>query len=1567
MPWAEDLDDVQQDDDVFHSGDEGREYDEPSLATKTPWTDNLNDEQEDDAVFYSDDEDDGPVTQLQDDSDPDIDADLTHAHGPSTTSEKKRAQNEIFRAYATMKTEQITEKEVKEVIQGTDDENLSIRDILAKQETSAQITNPRDYQTELFQRAKEENIIAVLDTGSGKTHIATLLLRHILDEELQRRQQGLQSQMAFFLVDSVNLVFQQANVLRCGLDQKVEGICGAMGAHLWAKQTWDKLFANNMVIVCTAEVLVQCMMHSFTTIQQINLLIFDEAHHAKNNHPYARIMKDYYLSEPSPINRPRVFGMTASPVDANVNIQQAARDLETLLHCKIATASDLALLQNNISRPSEEVATYPRLKSAVETPLYRELHSRWGDVATFAKLFENAKIIGSELGRWAADAYWSFAFSEEQGRKREMREERNFHKAKKDESVSGLDQSLARLKEAVEFVRQHEIANPKATLEDLSGKVLLLHHWLQLYYSRTADARCIVFVERRSTARLLNLIFTAIGGPSLHSDLLVGVNSTFGDTNISLRSQVMTVAKFRRGDLNCLFSTSVAEEGLDIPQCNLIVRFDLYKSMIAYVQSRGRARHRNSKYLHMVEDDNKDHHGVIIQARSAEGVMRSFCNDLPSDRILNEVDADVERFLASEQAFRSFIDPETGARLTYRTSLSILAHFVASLPAPNQEVALQPTYVLERVGGKFICDVILPEYSPIVEARGLAYSKKSIAKCSAAFEMCLRLRKDNLLDENLLPTYTKQLPAMRNALLAISSKKKDLYSMRVKPEFWKLGYGTIPERLFLTVVDVSAGLDRAHQPLGLLTREHFPQMPAFPIYRNDGRSTQVVSTPLDTPLSVSQDTVLTLTKSTLAVYEDMFAKVFEEAVEKMTYWLVPILSEKVTSLTPEFGNPEVLIDWVQVDKVVNKQEYIWTPDMPNEFLADKYLVDRGDGGRRFWTVGVAPHLKPRDQVPGFAPRYKHMSSILEYSNSCYGKNRYRKTWDESQPVVEVEKIPFRRNLLGHVEKDEDEVKMNMKAYVCPQLLKISALTTRFVAICYTFPAIVHRFDDYLIALDACNLLGLNVGPALALEALTKDSDNTDEHGEEKINYKSGMGPNYERLEFMGDCFLKMATSISTFVQQPDENEFEFHVRRMCMLCNKNLFRAAKKYQLYDRLWYPEGLVLTKGKGARKDGQAAKKAQPQAQQHSLGDKSVADVCEAFIGAAFMQHNELNRFSSENWDQAVKAVKVLVDSEDHLMEKYSDYYAAYEKPHYQLVEATASQLSLAQKIEEKHPYHFKYPRLLRSAFVHPSQAYSWENVPNYQRLEFLGDSLLDMVFIQYLFYRYPEKDPQWLTEHKMPMVSNKFFGAVCVHLGWHTHLRQNNAVLSAQIRDYVTEVEEAEREAKGALDYWCTVCEPPKCLADVIEAYVGAIFVDSEFDFTVVQTFFDMHIKRFFVDMHLYDAFANNHPTTRLSKLLTTNFGCREWRIATHTCESAIPGTRPTVVAMVQIHWKIAFDGTAVSGRYARIKASNAGLEKLDGLPQYEFRRLYGCECEDNPVEETEEQREERIKEAIGPAE
>lgn len=196
----------------------------------------------------------------------------------------------------------------------------------------------------------------------------------------------------------------------------------------------------------------------------------------------------------------------------------------------------------------------------------------------------------------------------------------------------------------------------------------------------------------------------------------------------------------------------------------------------------------------------------------------------------------------------------------------------------------------------------------------------------------------------------------------------------------------------------------------------------------------------------------------------------------------------------------------------------------------------------------------------------------------------------------------------------------------------------------------------------------------------------------------------------------------------------------------------------------------------------------------------------IGAAFVSHFESGYGSAIQMDQAVKAVSVFVGSDDHDMKEWAGYYRAYKKPAYQIEPSNAAQRDLAAQIEAKLGYKFNHPRLLRSAFQHPCIGRVSENLPSYQRLEFLGDSLLDMAAVTYLFNKYSSRDPQWLTEHKMAMVSNKFLGAVSVKLGFNRHLRQKD--LGSQILAFVSEIQEAEENSNGARDYWTTVKDPPK---------------------------------------------------------------------------------------------------------------------------------------------------------------
>ena len=66
-------------------------------------------------------------------------------------------------------------------------------------------------------------------------------------------------------------------------------------------------------------------------------------------------------------------------------------------------------------------------------------------------------------------------------------------------------------------------------------------------------------------------------------------------------SQVLR--KFRAHETNLLIATSIVEEGVDIPKCNLVVRFDLPTEYRSYVQSKGRARAPVSNYIMLADSE----------------------------------------------------------------------------------------------------------------------------------------------------------------------------------------------------------------------------------------------------------------------------------------------------------------------------------------------------------------------------------------------------------------------------------------------------------------------------------------------------------------------------------------------------------------------------------------------------------------------------------------------------------------------------------------------------------------------------------------------------------------------------------------------------------------------------------------------------------------------------------------------------------------------------------------------------------------------------------------------------
>ncbi|KAH6872046.1 putative dicer-1 [Thelonectria olida] len=480
-----------------------------------------------------------------------------------------------------------------------------------------------------------------------------------------------------------------------------------------------------------------------------------------------------------------------------------------------------------------------------------------------------------------------------------------------------------------------------------------------------------------------------------------------------------------------------------------------------------------------------------------------------------------------------------------------------------------------------------------------------------------------------------------------------------------------------------------------------------------------------------------------------------------------------------------------------------------------------------------------------------------------------------------------------------------------------------------FPAIIHRIKSALIALNACALLDLAISPALALKALTKDSNNTGNYNKEQINLQPKIGNNYKQLEFLGDSFLKIAITISLFTLIPESDK--------CGAFNR-------------RAWYPH-LPLKKGKAPKT-----------VIRHDLPDKTIANICKALIGAAYLSSKE------GNIDMAVKAITWMVKSKNHKMEVFGDYFAAFEIPTWQTAKSTPKQQYLIDCIAAITRYHFGSPPLLQSAFKHPSWPYG--TLPNYQRLEFLGDALLDITMVDYLYKEFTLADPQWLTEHKMAMVSNQFLGCLCAKLGLHKHLLSTTSSLIGQISEFVTELELAEedarKEAKAGgtrirMDFWLRASSPPKALADIIEALIGAMFVDAKYDYSVVHKFCNLFVEPYFRDMALYDTFANKHPVTFLSKKVQQELYCTNWRISAENVpcavEEGIAALKDSdVIAAFMVHQKVAVSATSKSDRYAKVAVAKRALEKIESFEGdiVAAKKALGCNCKLEEVQEKGQQ-------------
>ncbi|KAK9271133.1 hypothetical protein L1049_026722 [Liquidambar formosana] len=141
-----------------------------------------------------------------------------------------------------------------------------------------------------------------------------------------------------------------------------------------------------------------------------------------------------------------------------------------------------------------------------------------------------------------------------------------------------------------------------------------------------------------------------------------------------------------------------------------------------------------------------------------------------------------------------------------------------------------------------------------------------------------------------------------------------------------------------------------------------------------------------------------------------------------------------------------------------------------------------------------------------------------------------------------------------------------------------------------------------------------------------------------------------------------------------------------------------------------------------------------------------------------------------------------------------------------------------VEQILGYKFKNRELLEEAFTHPS-FHNLEKCLSYERLEHVGDSVLNLLITKELFFLYPDLSPGWLTRLRAANTDNEKLARVAIKLGLHNYLRHCKIQLVERIQIFTQAIMAHPLHSNGLV-------VAPKILADVVEAAIGAVYIDSD---------------------------------------------------------------------------------------------------------------------------------------------
>ncbi len=470
----------------------------------------------------------------------------------------------------------------------------------------------RAYQLESLKTALGGSTLMVMPTGFGKTAVQWMMMA----EHLHRGAKKI-----LLIAPTTGLVDQQWRMAKERLAVDESTLVKYTGDTSPAKrrELWD----SAAIVFATAQVIDNDVLSDRIALDDVSLLIVDEAHHAVGNHAFAKVGRHYRRQAKSP----RVLAATASPGTKEDQIRAVAKEL------------NIGFL--NYTRKSDPLlAPY-----AVELDVnlhYLDLPGQLQHIINPVQAYYMKEVESLQrLGFLAPVQYVSSKHLEKAqlraSRAIQHRDVRAYDAARKIADLRRLlmvlnliqtqgmgstklfldraDEEQSRERKTSRFINTPIIRNLRESLsdcEEFHPKHSAMKDLVDSAFQTNPDGKVILFTEFRDTVDLLVEKFDS--HEMVRPGRFIGQSSRGSSKGMSTKEQLAQLEKFRQGEVNLLIATSVGEEGLDVPAADMVILYEPVPSAIRLIQRRGRtARQRDGSVHVLITKETKD---VYVQNAS---------------------------------------------------------------------------------------------------------------------------------------------------------------------------------------------------------------------------------------------------------------------------------------------------------------------------------------------------------------------------------------------------------------------------------------------------------------------------------------------------------------------------------------------------------------------------------------------------------------------------------------------------------------------------------------------------------------------------------------------------------------------------------------------------------------------------------------------------------------------------------------------------------------------------------------------------------------------------------------